>query len=124
MHAASRTVVRRLKRRATIGGRFPKSDNRPPGSMVSDGCPFVATNLERVEQHPTRGGHLPYGRVERRLVGLGRSVEATDLANELQSGVAELHFARSMIGVPQPLDVPTHCALSSFDCQCSRPTEC
>src|SRR6266487_1709027 len=107
-----------------IGGRAPKSDDRPLGSSVSDGCPFVTTNLERVEQHPTRGGHLPYGCVERRLVGLGRSVEATDLANELQSGVVELRFARSMIRVPQAFDVPTHCALSSFDCQCSRPTEC
>src|SRR5436309_5954174 len=114
MHAASRTVVRRLKRGAMIGGRLPMSDDRPLGPRMLDGCPLVTTNLERVEQHPTGGGHLPYGCVERRLVGLGRSVEATDLANELESGVVELRIARSMVGVPQPFDVPTHSALSSL----------
>src|SRR6266571_9448676 len=120
MHAASRTVVRRLKRGAMIGGRLPMSDDRPLSPRMLDGCPLVTPNLERVEQHPTGGGHLPYGCVERGLVGLGRSVEAADLANELQSGVVELRIARSMIWVPQPFDVPTHSALSSFDCQCSR----
>jgi len=35
-------------------------------------------------------------------------VEAADLANELQRGVVKLGSRRSVVRVPQPLDVPTH----------------
>src|SRR2546426_162288 len=71
-------------------------------------CPLLATNLERLEYHPTCRGHLAHGRVERGLIGLRRRVEAADLTNELESGVVELGIGRSVIGVPQPFDVPTH----------------
>src|SRR5205809_957622 len=68
----------------------------------------VAANVQRAEQHPTCGGYIPDRGVERRLIGLRGSVEAADLAHELQRRVVQLGVARRVIGVSQTLDVSAH----------------
>jgi len=74
-----------------------------------DGCfGLRSTDVKRVEQHPTRGGHIPHGRIERRLVGLRRRVKATDLADELQRRVVQLVVSGLAAGLPQTLDVSAH----------------
>src|SRR3989442_15833644 len=74
-----------------------------------DGCfGLRSTDVKRGEQHPTRGGHIPHGRIERRLVGLRRRVKATDLADELQRRVVQLVISGLAVGLPQTLDVSAH----------------
>src|SRR2546428_3361447 len=74
-----------------------------------DGCfGLRSTDVKRVEQHPTRGGHIPHGRIERYLVGLRRRVKATDLADELQRRVVQLVISGLAVGLPQTLDVSAH----------------
>src|SRR2546426_12449024 len=71
-----------------------------------DGCfGLRSTDVKRVEQHPTRGGHIPHGRIERRLVGLRRRVKATDLADELQRRVGQLVISEPAVRLPPTLDV-------------------
>src|SRR5437870_12711657 len=74
-----------------------------------DGCfGLRSTDVKRVEQHPTRGGHIPHGRIERYLVGLRRRVKATDLADELQRRVVQLVTSGLAVGLPQTLDASAH----------------
>jgi len=48
-----------------------------------DRCPRMVDGVERLEQHPTRRGHVSHCGVERILVGTRGCVEAADLADEL-----------------------------------------
>src|SRR5881628_351590 len=68
----------------------------------------VAPNVQRAEQHSTCGGYIPDRGVERRLIGLRGSVEAADLAHELQRRVVQLGVGRCVIRVSQTLDVSAH----------------
>src|SRR6266480_4561656 len=68
----------------------------------------MTPNLQRAEQHPTRGGYIPDRGVEHVLVGLRGSVEAADLAHELQRRVMQLRVRRWVIRVTQTLDVSAH----------------
>src|SRR6266446_900769 len=79
------------------------SAKRRSGSRIG-----MPPNVQRAEQHPPRCGDVPHRGVERRLIGLRGSVEAADLAHELQRRVVQLRVGRRMIRVPQALDVSAH----------------
>jgi hypothetical protein len=68
----------------------------------------MPSDVQRPEEHPTGGGHIPNGRIERRFVGLRRSVKATDLADELQRRVVKFVVSGLAAGLPQTLDVSAH----------------
>src|SRR5713101_4201339 len=87
-----------------------------------DSCALLTTDVKGLKQHPARGGHVFHCPVEWDLIGLRRSVKAADFANELESRVVQLSIGRRVIGVPQPLDVPTHCTLPCSWSWSSRPT--
>jgi hypothetical protein len=72
--------------------------------------------MERPEELSGNCRHVVHRLIEGRLVGLGRRIETADLANELQSGVVKLLVGWSMVWMPQPLDVPTHCSSSFWRC--------
>jgi len=76
-----------------------------------DSCDTITPNMQRAEQHPAGGGHIPNRPIKRGVVGLRRMVESTDLANELKRRVVKLSVRRSVVRVAQPLDVPTHYSL-------------
>ncbi len=56
-----------------------------------DGCfGRMTTDVKRPEQRLRGCAHIPYSLIERGLVGLRRSVKATDLADELERRVVKL----------------------------------
>ena len=61
-----------------------------------------------LQQRPRTGGHLGHGALKGRLIGFGRHVEATELAHELQRGIAYLQLGGGWLEVEQGLDVATH----------------
>jgi hypothetical protein len=63
---------------------------------------------EVANEFPGRCCDLLYGTLERSLVGFGRNVEATELANELKRSVSDLEFSRRRLEVEQGLDVSAH----------------
>ena len=71
-------------------------------------------DVERLEQHPRRPGHVSNGGVEDILIGPGWAVKAADLADELERGVVQLLIGRGVLRMPQPLDVPAHVKSSAF----------
>jgi hypothetical protein len=72
----------------------------------------AVAEVERLEQHASRPGHISNGGVERILVRSGWSVEAADLADELQGRVMQLLLGWYLLRTPQPLDVPAHVNVS------------
>jgi hypothetical protein len=72
--------------------------------MVVDTLP----NPKGAKELPGDRRDVAHRPVERRLIGLRRSVKAADLPDELQGGIVELRIRRSVIGVAEPFDVSTH----------------
>jgi hypothetical protein len=68
--------------------------------------------MERLEQHPSRPGHVSNRGVKGILVGPGRTVEAADLADELERRVVQLLVGWRVLRMPKPLDVPAHVNVS------------
>jgi len=60
--------------------------------------------VKRVEQHRTRGRHIPHGRI----ADLRRRVEAPDLANELPRRVVQLVVSGLAIWLPQTFEASAH----------------
>src|SRR5688500_11718525 len=95
--------------------RFRRSASAPPfgGAYPSFGRLLVPVlgrggGLERVNQPPgDRRDVLDRG-VERRLVGAGRSVEAAQLAHELQRGGADFFVGGRGIEVEEGADITAH----------------
>src|SRR5205814_51348 len=68
--------------------------------------------LEPVQQTMAGLEHLLDRRVESRLIGLGRRIEAAELAYELQRGRADLLVGRRRLEIEQCLDVAAHVGAS------------
>jgi len=80
-----------------------------------------ATDVERSEEHPTRGGHVLHSGIERRFIGLRWSVKATDFADELQRRIVQLMICGLAVRLSQTLDVSTH--VGALLLVCSRLTD-
>src|SRR5882672_2337226 len=68
----------------------------------------VGRRHQRVDEDPRRRRNVRDGTLERGLVRLRRHVEAAELADELQRGIAYFDFRGRRLEVEEGLDVSAH----------------